>query len=314
MSEKSIVDMNHEFLGEGDFSTNEVKVSAEQVQEIEPNVEVQEVPTVKEMDEIQEMNDVQEVTKEETPISDQFVIKMKDPKELRMIAESVSTLVDEATFEVSIEGLTFRGMDPSHVALVDISVPNSCFDGFECSSTVKFGVRIDEFAKVLANLDPKEPVTIYNETGLLYIKSFGSTTTLRLIESTGGSTPLPKLNFNTTFELDKRNIQRLKNVEAVSEYVTIESDNNALRMSGQSDYGHNIQLFEPEHIMEIQTKENSKATYSLDYITKFTKSLLKYVKSLKFEYSTKMPMRISTKINNYGTGYIHFYLAPRVQE
>ncbi len=53
------------------------------------------------------------------------------------------------------EGITFRGMDPSHVALIDISWPNSAFEKYECDSDIKFGVRIDEFSKLIKRADKK---------------------------------------------------------------------------------------------------------------------------------------------------------------
>ena len=40
-------------------------------------------------------------------------------------------------------------MDPSHVALIDINWPNSAFEKYNCDSDVKFGVRIDEFSKLI---------------------------------------------------------------------------------------------------------------------------------------------------------------------
>ena len=69
-----------------------------------------------------------------------FVAKTRSPEEWKAITSAISTLVDEATFEVSVEGISFRGMDPSHVALIDIHWPNSAFEGYKCDTALKFGV------------------------------------------------------------------------------------------------------------------------------------------------------------------------------
>ncbi|MGC1929096.1 MAG: hypothetical protein WA667_08985, partial [Candidatus Nitrosopolaris sp.] len=45
-----------------------------------------------------------------------FVAKTRSPDEWKVIVSAISTLVDEATFEATVEGISFRGMDPSHVA------------------------------------------------------------------------------------------------------------------------------------------------------------------------------------------------------
>ena len=100
-----------------------------------------------------------------------FLAKTKSPDEWKAVTSAISTLVDEATFEATVEGLSFRGMDPSHVALIDISWPNSAFDGYECDSALKFGVRIDEFSKLMKRAEKKDAVEVsVEENSLLHIK------------------------------------------------------------------------------------------------------------------------------------------------
>ena len=70
-----------------------------------------------------------------------FSAKTNGSEEWKAIISAVSTLVEEATFEATVEGISFRGMDPSHVELIDISWPNSAFEKYECDSDIKFGVR-----------------------------------------------------------------------------------------------------------------------------------------------------------------------------
>ena len=70
-----------------------------------------------------------------------FAAKTKSPDQWKIITSAISTLVDEATFEATTEGISFRGMDPSHVALIDIFWPNSAFDSYKCDSELKFGVE-----------------------------------------------------------------------------------------------------------------------------------------------------------------------------
>ena len=68
--------------------------------------------------------------------------------------------MEEATFVANAEGITFRGMDPSHVALIDILWPNSAFERYECDSDIKFGVRVDEFSKLIKRASKKDDIEI----------------------------------------------------------------------------------------------------------------------------------------------------------
>ena len=104
-----------------------------------------------------------------------FTAKTKSPDQWKTITSAISTLVDEATFEATAEGISFRGMDPSHVALIDIFWPNSAFDSYRCDSELKFGVRISEFSKLIKRTDKKDELEIsISEEDMLKIRTIGS--------------------------------------------------------------------------------------------------------------------------------------------
>lgn len=248
-----------------------------------------------------------------------FVAKTKSPEEWKIITSAISTLVDEATFEATSEGISFRGMDPSHVALIDIFWPNSAFESYKCDSELKFGVRVSEFSKLIKRADKKDELEIsISDEDMLQIKTAGSYKReykTRLIESSSLSTPLPKLSFNSKLVISLSAFDKiLSDIEVVSEYVEIASHSDKIEFIGKSDTGEADVIMEPsnEGLEEIEVKEDSNATYSLDYLLKIVKSISSVGVSAAIEYSTKMPIRLEFRLPNIGR--IHFYLAPRVQD
>ena len=235
------------------------------------------------------------------------------------MASAISTLVDEATFEAAAEGISFRGMDPSHIALIDIHWPNHAFEKYECDSLVKFGIRIDEFSKLIKRADKKDAIEIsLSDDSMLHVKmsnGYKREYKTRLIESSASSTPLPKLNFNSKAVLTAMAFDKvLSDVQVVSEYISIESKPGKINFSGRGDSGEAEIALEAgnEGLEDLAVKEESKATYSLDYLSKITKAVVSMGGSVTAEYSNKMPLRLEFKIANVGR--IHFYLAPRVQD
>jgi len=100
----------------------------------------------------------------------EFSAKTNTSDEWKAIISAISTLVEEATFEATVEGISFRGMDPSHVALIDISWPNSAFEKYSCDSDIKFGVRIDEFSKLIKRAEKSESIEInISEDSMLHV-------------------------------------------------------------------------------------------------------------------------------------------------
>ena len=66
-----------------------------------------------------------------------FKAKMADAKFLKDMVAAISTLVDEATFNLTPESIKLRAMDPSRVAMIDFEWPKSVFEKYECDNSLK---------------------------------------------------------------------------------------------------------------------------------------------------------------------------------
>ena len=245
-----------------------------------------------------------------------FSAKTSGSDEWKAVISAISTLVEEATFEATGEGIAFRGMDPSHVALIDIAWPNSAFEKYECDNDVKFGVRIDEFSKLIKRADKKDSieVSISEENLLLVTIGKNKKYKMRLIESSATDTPLPKISYSarigvTSTEFDKI----LGDIQVVSEYLSISATASKAELSRRGDSGEAVITLEKgmAEMPEIEIKEESTATYSLEYLNSIVKAVGTVAGTVICEYSTKMPLRLEFKVANIGR--IHFYLAPRVE-
>lgn len=245
-----------------------------------------------------------------------FSAKTNGSDEWKAVISAISTLVEEATFEATGEGIAFRGMDPSHVALIDIAWPNSAFEKYACDQDIKFGVRIDEFSKLIKRADKKESIeiSITEENLLLVAIGKNKKYKMRLIESSATDTPLPKITYNakigvTSTEFDKM----LGDIQVVSEYLSISAISTKAEFSGRGDSGEAVVTLEKGmlEIPELEVKEDSTATYSLEYLNSIVKAVGTIAGTVICEYSSKMPLRLEFKVANIGR--IHFYLAPRVE-
>lgn len=244
-----------------------------------------------------------------------FSAKTSGSDEWKAILSAISTLVEEATFEATSEGITFRGMDPSHVALIDISWPNSAFEKYESDGDIKFGVRIDEFSKLIKRADKSEPIEISITDNMLLI-SIGKNKQykMRLIESSATDTPLPKIPYDTKIGLATMLFDKiLGDVQVVSDYLTIKATATKAEFSGKGDSGEVLISLQKQQdeLSEITVKEESTGTYSLEYLNPIVKAVGTASGSIICEYSSAKPLRIEFKVANMGR--IHFYLAPRVE-
>ncbi|MEM4635642.1 MAG: DNA polymerase sliding clamp [Candidatus Nitrosocaldus sp.] len=280
-----------------------------------------------------------------------LIAKSKSAEEWKTIVSAISTIVEEATFEATSEGISFRGMDPSHVALIDVQLLNSAFEYYRCDGSIRFAVRVDEFLKLLkragkddsievsigstgavaegegegeSNMERGEEVTAVEEKEMVALTSDENTLSIRmvnnytrqykmrLIESTSSSTPLPKISFNTKVVMKMAQfVEALKDVEIVSDYITMRCDGNTLQLIGKGDSGDALITFKKgdEGVEEISSNGESSATYSLEYLGSIVKAV-DNAENIVIEYSTRMPLRLEFKMP---LCRIYFYLAPRVE-
>ena len=89
-----------------------------------------------------------------------FRVRVADAKLLKDMITAISTLIDEATFDLSSDGIKLRAMDPSRVAMVDFEWPKTVFDEYICSEAMKMCINISELLKLLRRAGRGESVEL----------------------------------------------------------------------------------------------------------------------------------------------------------
>ena len=248
-------------------------------------------------------------------MTDSFEVKLYK-KDIQQAIKSAATLTEELTLTFDVEGVTTRLMDASHVALLDVSMPNSMFEKYNVESEFNVGVRADELEKMIDMFDDKSSNTVTRtEENLLILSNRNEKYTLRLIEATKTDQPIPRTNFDAKIVFDqeittKDFIKQLQKINKISDYITFETvNNNKFTMSGKGDIGNAEASYERGQI-SINNNCDTTTTYSLEYILPFLKTVKDQPVTL--EYSERKPLKIEAKIQNVGR--LHFYLAPRVED
>lgn len=233
--------------------------------------------------------------------------------ELKELFGLASEFVEDLTIGIDNECLFFRTMDPSHVCLVDLVLPNTCFEKWEVKSTGSFAVRTKEIYKLFKTLDKKDSVTLKLDDNLLYVSTRSTSSSIRLLEVSSTDCPLPKISYNALIGIELKSFKNaIKRISLVSEYVNLKALNrNIFVVSGKGDQGESKLTFErgQQELPELEVKEISESTYSIEYISQF----LKHVTSsfVTIEYSQRMPLRLEAKPMNGSR--VYFYLTPRVE-
>ena len=88
-------------------------------------------------------------------------VKYRDSQYFKRILQAVEYFSDEATFQVSPEGLSLQMMDPGKVMLIDLNLPKAGAEDYFASGPFRFAFNVAEFVKrVLKNTVKDESVTL----------------------------------------------------------------------------------------------------------------------------------------------------------
>jgi proliferating cell nuclear antigen len=263
------------------------------------------------------MSETQIVTERKTEeVSSQvFVLRWSHEIEtFKRIIKTLSKVQEELTFDINQNGLSYRAMDASHVSLIDMSLVASDFEKYESSKDTRFTIRAEDLLSRLERGSKGDSIELsMSKADSLDVNLRGKRNkafSLYTIESSQSNTPLPKLNFDSSFTIAAKDlIETIKDIETTSNHVTLKADSCKVRFSGKGDCGTVSDEFTD---LTVETAKDSAATYSIEYLNQFLNTL--EPETVQVEFSSKMPLRLTVRPIENGKSILQFYLAPRVQE
>ncbi len=240
-----------------------------------------------------------------------------DAKEWKYIVASLATLITEANFIADEEGLKLRALDPSKVAMVDLSIPSVAFDEYEVPSgeKVRIGVNFDDLNKVMKRSKSDDRVTFAIEGNRLNIILLGKAErrfSLPLIDIAGEELPSLNVKFDVMAKMMSDTLKdALTDAKLVSDTVELIGEPEVLRLLAKSDKGEVEAKFSQEagSLLDYTVENPSNSTYGLDYFLDILKKAARVSDIVTLEFSTNKPLALTFELT--GGGQLKFFLAPR---
>ena len=245
----------------------------------------------------------------------EFNIKIDQPT-LKQVIEGIGSLSEECTLTIDNEGITSKTLDPDHVAMINVSLPNSMFEKYEVTKQGNITFHIDDMLKILNDIPKESRITILNDNDDLILLANNTTYYLKLSEASFNDQPLPKIPYDSMFEVYELTKYMTRLIK-FGEYVVIECTNQTCKLSAKGY--DNVKLVSiklekgMDELISLECKNgNTECVYSIEYLLPFLKTIPKGTLQ-RIQYSNQKPLRLHTKLDNFG-GSIDLYVAPRVEE
>ncbi len=248
-----------------------------------------------------------------------FKAVVQDAKIWKNLLTAISTLIEEADFNTSEEGLKLRSMDPSHVAMVDFEWSKEAFEEYVCDKPTNIRVNITTMLKLLRRSKSEESLEIsYDEESKKVdltlrgkiLKKF----TMPTLESVEEEVPTPKLSFNARVKLMSETLKEIvEDSETVSDNISFKAKEDKLFVKASSELSNvGMELSKTDGaLLELDIKENSDATFNLNYFGEMVKAGSATSEVATIEFSTNMPIRLEFEMSQQGK--LMYYLAPRIE-
>ena len=244
-------------------------------------------------------------------------VKFANILEWKSILQAINEIAEEVMFICNQEGITFRGLDSSHVSLLEITFPRSSFISFNCTSTF-FGISVSDFKTMINSASNNDQIELLIDTpnkmrifinGNLQMKY-----DLNLIEKSSINTPNPKINASSKISLSPDIlIKIMSNIERVSENVKISSVDQKIQFSGSGIIGNATVDLEGNNadVSLLEITRDTSSIYSLEYMAKIIKNIGKASKNVNMQYGDKTPMHMLLEMPS--STKVDYYLAPRIE-
>lgn len=245
-----------------------------------------------------------------------FKIKMADARFWKNLTAAIAALVDEASFNVDVETIRLRAMDPSHVAMVDFELPKTIFDEFVSDESTKLCINTSEMLKLLRRVGGDESIELSVDPktarlNMVLRSKYTRTFSMATLEPSGEEPPTPKLSFNTRVKTTATFMRdAIDDAMRISDYVKLEASQEKFTLESKGDLGSAYIEVEKgsEEILSLDVKEPSRATFSLNFLSEMIKAASSVSDIVTVEFSTNMPVRLSLELPQQGK--FQYYLAP----
>lgn len=241
-------------------------------------------------------------------------VSVKDSKTFKYILESISEIVDEASFTFFDDSFRIEGADPSIISKIDVFLEKDFFSTFIVEDPVEFGVDMTSLDKVAKRILSGDMVTLlsHNRENMLEVilnGGFERRFDAPLIELNNN---LPKidLDFPAVLEMESEVFRNcIKDLAVAGGSVKFFVSPEELVLSSNGELGNVVVTIDSENdaMFGCEVSRPCEARYNLSYLMSFLKAG-QISDTIKLSFGDRdFPLKLEFTLES---GYMVFFLAP----
>ncbi|MGC8974956.1 MAG: hypothetical protein ACP5KB_02010 [Thermoprotei archaeon] len=240
------------------------------------------------------------------------VVEYPSGRVFSRVLEMVSSIVDEALFTFSSEGLKIRALDPAQVALVSVFVPSSSFLTYNVVEETAVGVNLSNLMRTLPK--PRKSDKVVLRAGEDFYEFVIESVSVRRyryrsIEVPVSEIPEITLEFKVRGSVYTSAFKTALNDLKGSGTIVFEASNNQVLKLLAPEIGGEVSFsVMGGSLIELEVSESSRSSYDESYIIKVL-PLCEVTDAVKIEFSSEQPVRLT--FNLLGGEVVEYLSAPK---
>jgi proliferating cell nuclear antigen len=232
-------------------------------------------------------------------------------KTLATIVALLRGLVDEANVRVSKDGWRVTAVDPAHVAMLDLQVPPSTFEGY-LAEDCEIGIDLDKLNGILKATAGEKAIHLSLPRGSrqMTLKFGNITRRMALLDTANmGDPKIPALQLTSHVTLQNEALSGiLLAANGVSDHLRFILEKEALTIEAEGDTDDVRMQLPAADLPGLTADGKCRSLFSTDYLGQFSRAVGQG--ALKLRLGTDMPLLAECQPEGLKLTYL---LAPRIE-
>jgi len=253
-----------------------------------------------------------------------FKIKKENSRILKVIIETLASIIDETEFLVTPDEFTITAMDQSRICLLKLTIKKDDFDEYECDKDCKVGLNLDDLDKIFKRSSTNDAIELqFNEKDQkITIKMQKEDSTrvrtfsLSLLDIDIEEVPMDsllKIEYPSKWGIEPDLVvEAIKDAEIYAEILNLKAEQGkGLTFSSSGQIGEMRYELDEDDLIGANLNETQSGSYSLTFLKAILK-IASITETLEMSLRSDHPLRMI--FNILEGGELSYFLAPRVVE
>lgn len=245
--------------------------------------------------------------------------RTKNIDNIKNIVKLIHAVIDQVNFGFYPEGIKISTMDQSHVSFIDILIPKEFFSNYNCGNGFVKGINLKYLIQILNHLNKDDDLIMLfenncDEIDIKFINcKYSKFYTLKLLEIENEGLTIPELEDMSIITLSSNYFNNIINDfndigTQLRFKILKDKEKISLKCDGEMT---NLKMILHDEDIETTNLQDIELYYNIKHIQTFTKF---YVLNSKIEINIKQDLPIILKYTIMDTGYMNYYIAPKLED